>query len=180
MLPTMKGRATIVQAVVGGCTQFLAKAQEMPSHIESALMRIIRDFMWEQDSSPQISSEALQRPISEGGLNLLDIKARNEAIDIMWLKEYLRLTPKKPSWAKVVDLLIDAAAPQNTSKEVRMNVFLQSWEAPTWGERSRHLDAGTVRMIKVGKKYNLELAAIRLSKSLQEQLPAWYHLAAEP
>jgi hypothetical protein len=47
MLPTMKGRATIIQADIGGRTQFLTKAQGMPSHIKTALTKIIRDFMWE-------------------------------------------------------------------------------------------------------------------------------------
>ena len=180
MLPTIKGRATIVQAVVGGRTQYLTTAQGMPSHIESALTKVIRDFMWEQDSSPRIAIEALQQLIHEGGFNLLDIKARNEVIDIMWLKEYLRLTPMRPTWAKVVDLLIDAAAPEKISKKARMNVFLQSWDAPTWGARANNLDEGTIRMIKVGKKYNLNLATIRLTPNLCSQLPAWYHLAAEP
>ena len=60
MLPTMKGRATIVQAVVGGCMQYLTMAQGMPSHIEFALTKIIHDFMWEQDSSLRIAIEALQ------------------------------------------------------------------------------------------------------------------------
>ena len=180
MHPTMKGRTMIIQAVVGGRTQYLTKAQGMPSHIETALTKIIRDFMWEKDSSPRIALEALQRPISEGGLNLLDIKARNEAIDIIWLKEYLRLTPMRPTWAKIADLLIEATAPERINKKARMNVFLQSWEAPIWGGRAARLDESMIRMIKVGKKYNLNLAAIRLSPELCSQLPAWYHLAAEP
>ena len=50
--PTMASRKTIIQVVVGGCTQFLAKAQGMPKHIETALISIIRDFMWGEDSSP--------------------------------------------------------------------------------------------------------------------------------
>ena len=39
--PTMKGRKTIVQAIVGGLTQFLTKAQGMPPHIGMAITRII-------------------------------------------------------------------------------------------------------------------------------------------
>ena len=178
--PTMKGRKTIIQAVVGGLTQFLTKAQGMPPHIETAITRIIRDFMWEKDSSPRIALEVLQKPINQGGLNLLDIKARNEAIDIMWLREYLTLTPSRPTWAKVLDLIINASGPESTSKKARMNVFLQTWDAPTRGQRATNLNDNTVRMIKVAKKYNTNLAAIRLTPNLRDQLPAWYHLASAP
>ena len=152
--------------------------QGMPNHIESALTKIIHNFMWEQDSSPRIAIEALQWPIYEGGLNLLDIKVRNKVIDIMWLKEYLWLTPMRPTWAKVIDLLINAAAPKKINKKARINVFLQSWNAPTWGAGANNLDKGTIRIIKVGKKYNLNLTTIRLTPDLCLQLPAWYHLVA--
>ena len=64
----MMGRKTIVQAVVGGLTQFLTKAQGMPTHIEDTLVKTIRNFMWEDDSSPRIALDLLQRPPEEGGL----------------------------------------------------------------------------------------------------------------
>ena len=82
--------------------------------------------MWEKDSSPRIALEVLQKSINQGELNLLDIKVRNEAIDIMWLQEYLTLTPSRPTWVKVLDLIVNASGPESTSKKVRMNVFLQT------------------------------------------------------
>ena len=54
----------------------------MPKRIEDALTKMIRNYMWEDDSSPRIALDILQRPIEEGGLNLLDIRARNEGIEI--------------------------------------------------------------------------------------------------
>jgi hypothetical protein len=44
--PTLQGRKTIIQMIVGGYTQFLTMAQGMPKHTESALIKIIRNFMW--------------------------------------------------------------------------------------------------------------------------------------
>ena len=65
----------------------------MPKETEDTLNRIIKNFIWEDDSSPRIANETLRNPISEGGLDLLDLKVRNEAINIMWLRTYLsRLT----------------------------------------------------------------------------------------
>jgi hypothetical protein len=102
----LNGRKLIAQAVVGGQTQFLTNAQGMPTHIEKALKRIISSFMWDDDSSPRIASDTLSSPISKGGLNLLDIEARNEAIDIIWLKKYLNFSATCPTWAVVTDIII--------------------------------------------------------------------------
>ena len=71
----MKGRKAIIQIIVGGHTQFMTKAQGMPPHTEAALTKTIWNFMWEDDSSPRITLELLQRPTEGGGLNLLDLKA---------------------------------------------------------------------------------------------------------
>ena len=152
--PTMKGRKAIVQIIVGGYTQFLTEAQGMPTHIESALTKIIRDFMWEDDSSLRIALELLQRPTEEGGLNLLDLRARNEAIEIIWLKAYLNLSPTRPTWAIVMDLIIDTAAPMSTCDQARANPFLQTWNIPTKGKRADNLNGDIIRMVKVAKKHN--------------------------
>ena len=176
--PTMKGRKTIVQAVVGGCTQYLTMAQGMPANIEAAITKIIRNFMWNDDSSPRLALDILQRPIKEGGLNLLDIRARNEAIEIMWLKAYLNISPTRPAWAIVTDLLIDTAAPPATIPKARQNTFLQTWHPATRGRRADHMGNDTTRMLKTANKFNTNLAPLRLSTYLRAQLPAWYHLAS--
>jgi ribonuclease HI/exonuclease III len=178
--PTMYGRKIIIQAIVGGYTQFLTMAQGMPNHIEDALTTITRDFMWEDDSSPRLTLDRLQRPRTEGGLNLLDIRARNEAIELMWLKSYLDFSETRPDWAIVTDIIIDAAAPPHTNPTARINTFLQTWDPPTRGIRAEGLNDDISRMLKMAKKNNTNLAAIRLSPQLRAQLPAWYHLASEP
>ena len=43
--PTLYGKRLIVQAIVGGHTQFLTKAQGMPAHIEEVITKIIRDII---------------------------------------------------------------------------------------------------------------------------------------
>ena len=176
--PTMFGRKTVIQAIVGGLTQFLTMAQGMPKRIEDAITKMIRDYMWEDDSSPRIALDILQRPIEEGGLNLLDIRARNEAIKITWIKRYLDFSPNRPKWAKVMDLIIDTSAPLNTIPKARNNPFLQSWNPPTRGQRTKNLSNEAKRMIRTSRKFNANLAAIRITPTLRAQLPAWYHVAA--
>ena len=43
--PTLLRRKIIVQMIIGGSTQFLTMAQGMPKHIESTLIKMIRNFM---------------------------------------------------------------------------------------------------------------------------------------
>ena len=177
--PTLRGRKLIVQIIFGGYTQFLTKAQGMPQRIEDTLTKMIRDFMWEESTNPKIALDILHRPIKAGGLNLLDLNARNEAIEITWLKTYLDLSNQRPMWAKLVDILIDAVAPPNTNPQVRINTFLQSWNPPMRGNRATRLNGHVMRMLKVARKYGLTFTAIRLSPHLKTQLPAWYHTHAD-
>ncbi len=178
--PTLYGRKIIIQAVIGGHTQFLTKAQGMPTTIETALTKMIWKFMWEDDSSPRIAYDILCSPLSKGGLNLLNIQARNEAIEIIWLKSYLDFSPLHPAWATITDLIINKAAPPGTSQLARMNAFLQSWDIPSYGARLNLLNDTIIRMIKTAKKYQANIAAICLPLQLCTQLPAWYHPFATP
>ena len=178
--PSMNGRKLIIQMVLGGHTQFLAKAQGMPDHIATALTKIARNFLWEKDSSPRIALNLLQGPKSCGGLDLLDVRARNEAIELMWLKSYLDFSPSRPEWATVTDLILAATARPSTIMRARKNPFLQTWKATLRGPRSKLLGNNIIRMLKAAKKHKTNLAAIRLTIDLQSQLPAWYHMASDP
>ena len=173
--PTLYGKRLIIQAIVGGHTQFLTKAQGMPPHIEGALTKIIRDFVWDNDARQRIALDYLHSPLNQGGLNLLDIRSRNEAIELVWLRDYLNLTPSRQPWAVVTDLLVNATAPPGTSAIAVVNSFLQSWNPPTRGPRLEILNEGIVRMLKVARTYKTNLAAIRLSPGVRATLPARNH-----
>lgn len=132
--PMLYGKRLIAQVVIGGHTQFLTKAQGMPPHIEEALMKILRDFIWDHNTHLRIALEYLYLSLDEGGLNLLDINSRNEAIEIMWVKAYLD-HPLMPSWAVITDILINTSTPPGTSVIAMVNTFLQTWETPSRGPR---------------------------------------------
>ena len=178
--PTMVGRKLVVQTIIGGYTQFLTKAQGMPDDIETALTKIIREFVWKEDSSPRIALDLLHCPRENGGLGLLDIKAHNEAIEIVWLKSYLNFSPTRLEWAIVTDLILAASTSSAAVADARHNPFLQTWNAPVQGDRLKKLNSDIIRMLKAARKYNANLAAIRVSIDLQSQLPAWYHIASIP
>ena len=179
MHPMVFGKRIIAQAVIGGHTQFLTKAQGMPPHIEDALSKTLRDFMWDNDTHPRIALEYLHLPLNQGGLNLLDIRAQNEAIEIIWLKDYLNISPSRPTWATLTDILINATAPIGTSAIATVNTFLQTWDPPTKGPRASRLGKDTIRMLKTAKKYKTNLDALRLPTNLKLMMPSWYHLCHE-
>ena len=102
----------------------------MPPHIEEAIMKIIRDFIWDNDEHPRIVLEHLHRPLKEGGLNLLDINAQNDAIELVWMRDFLDLTPAQQTWVIVTDILINVSAPLGASAVALVNSFLQMWRPP--------------------------------------------------
>ena len=68
----------------------------------------------------------LRRPIHEGGLNVLDINARNEVIEIVWLWAYLNFSPSRQKWATITDHIVLAAAPPQFIEKAWDNPFLQT------------------------------------------------------
>ena len=147
--PTVYGKRLIAQAVIGGRTQYLAKVQGMPQEIETIIQRIIQEFLWDSNAKPRITLGTLELLLDEGGLNLLNVKTRNEAIEIMWLKACLNFSPTWPTWAVITDLLINAVAPPNISLLGRINTYLQTWDPPAQGPRTAFLNKDIVRMIDV-------------------------------
>ena len=178
--PTVYGKCLIAQAVIGGRTQYLAKVQGMPEKTEAVIQKLIQNFLWDSEAVPRIAPNTLELLLEEGGLNLLNIRMRNEAIDIMWLKSYLDFSPTRPTWAVITDLLINAAAPPNVSPLGRINTYTQTWDPPTRGCRTTFLNDDIVRMINTAKRYKTNLAALRIAPDISTRLPAWYHIQANP
>ena len=77
-------------------TQYLAKVQTMLKQVEEALTKTIRSFMW-NGARPSVNIDTLYLPVEQGGVNFLNLKVRNQAIAIMWLKSYLDLSNKQPT-----------------------------------------------------------------------------------
>ena len=132
--PTLDAKKHIVQMFAGGMTQFLAKAQGMPGPIEDALVKIIRSFIWDGSSTPpMIGIKRLYSQKERGGIGLLNIPARNKAINLTWLRAYLDLTSSRPTWAFVTDTIINHIRPDANPSSPLPNYSLTSWSPPTRG-----------------------------------------------
>jgi hypothetical protein len=78
---------------VGGLSQYLTCVQGMPKEIEETLNRKVTKFLWD-GASAMVNLETMTQPTTRGGKRVLDIKARNEAIELMKVKFYLNLGPE--------------------------------------------------------------------------------------
>lgn len=76
----------------------------------------------------------LQHLREEGGINLQDIKSRNKAIKVTWIKSYLDLSSSCPTWTFNIDLLLHNLNPNKESTDPT-NPFLLSWDPPIRGPR---------------------------------------------
>ncbi|OSD00923.1 hypothetical protein PYCCODRAFT_1351061, partial [Trametes coccinea BRFM310] len=103
---TVMGKKHIAQMFVSGVTQFMTCVQRMPRTIAERLKKMIGTMIWEGKNRPPIAIEYLYKPPRLGGLGLVDIDARNDAIDIVWLRDYLSLGKSRPKWALVADDII--------------------------------------------------------------------------
>ena len=175
--PTINGRKLIVGMEVGGRTQFLAKTQSMSKTIEEKLVRMIANFMWPGDRTPRVSMAVMCRPVADGGLNLLDIRARNDAIDAVWLRDYLAPPEHRPRWALAVDAILagkTTAASSRAEADAKINTFMQTWQV---SERTlKRTSPGLARMLRTAMKYNLQLRPLNLTDETRAEAPIWYHV----
>ena len=173
--PTQDGKRLIIGMVVGGLTQYLTRVQGMTSEIETLISRKITKFLWD-DASPMVNAQIMSGPITAGGKKILDIKARNDAIELMKMKSYLRIGTARPRWAKLADALIGQNIPaaQNVrDEESKSNTFLQTWTTKI-GARSE-LPQSLRKMLQTAKRYNVDINPPLPSSNLRNQMPIWFH-----
>ncbi len=72
---SVPGCRIIIQTVIRGPTQYLTAVQGMPKHIEDKLEKRERKFIWEGKTKNLVDLETLKSPRSQGGLDILDIRA---------------------------------------------------------------------------------------------------------
>ena len=90
----------------------------------------------------------------------------------MWLKVYLDLIEKRPTWAFIANTLINQIIPPDVTSMKQVNTFLQMWEMLTQGPRAHNLPKYLLQMLQTVKKYHVNFAALNLSKELKGQMPA--------
>jgi len=177
--PTIEGRKLIVQIVVGGMTQYLTQVQGMPAATEKKLERKIKKYIWGDKTISPVNIETLYAPINIGGRGLLDIKSRNEAIDLMWLKSYLNFSEDRPLWTLVADAYMAVNLPQSepsSNRGIKQSVFLQSWKTLTGPRSSKTIK----KLFQTAKKFAVRLEGLAFTPSITTEMPIWHHTKADP
>jgi hypothetical protein len=86
--PNLEGKRHIISMLVGGRSQYLTRVQGMPKDIEETLTMLIHVFLW--DGTPaRISDNTMYSSVMRDGKQILNLAARNEAIDLWNLQSYL-------------------------------------------------------------------------------------------
>ena len=180
--PTLDAKRLIIQMTIGSMTQFLTKAQGMPKSVLNALTKMTRDFIWDGKKSPPLSLLRLQQPRYEGGIDLLNIEARNFAIELSWLRDYLDTSKVRPTWSFITDAIINCVKPDGIQSTRDMNIFLTSVRPPTQTQNNTNKKQTPTRVIALltAKRAKLSLIPLKISQDLQKQLPAWFHIGVPP
>ncbi|KNZ80733.1 Ribonuclease H1 [Termitomyces sp. J132] len=148
----------------------------MPKHMEEILTIMEKEFFNNRDGKPMIGLNTLRQPIEEGGKKVLDIKVRNEAIEIMKTQRYLKLDKERPRWATLADKIINMkiAKARDEDEDTLTNTILQKTKVDTRA-MSNGLPASLQRMVKVAKKYRVNFITLTMEKEMKEEMPAWRH-----
>ncbi len=94
--PSLEGKRHVINMVLGGRTQYLTRVQGMPKDVEKALIKTQHIFLW--DGKPaRVGHDTMILDIADGGKQIFDIEARNEAIDLWNLQSYLSQGPERVS-----------------------------------------------------------------------------------
>src|SRR4030095_2584114 len=136
----------------------------------------IRTFMWNSTAPPPISLKTLTQPIDKGGKKLLDLPARNKAIQLTWLKLYLSLGNNCPAWALLADEILRTNiinAHSNLEQNARTNIFLQNWR-PNINKIPQDLKD----MLKAAKEFKVKLELLQPTQEIKNSLPIWQHTQA--
>ncbi len=174
---TLQGKKHVVQMIIGGMTQYFTTVQRMPDDIVIRLTRIIRGYLWDDRHNTPVGMEHVCLPAEHGGLGMLDLRARSEAIDVMWLRSYLDLSEARPIWAYVADDILAKHVPKDVrlrEADLRVNPFLQNWKPKTRG-----LPPELEGIMTVAKKYGLRLEGLAFSRDILNSMPMWGHAQAD-
>lgn len=116
----------------------------------------------------------LLAPKELGGRGLLDIQARNEAIQLMWLRSYINFGPSCAQWTHYADAIIKMNTPkieQNMRPETRKYIFLQTWKTYTGNHANNKNPIGIKNMIDTARKYGTRTKVLATTQDVAGQLP---------
>lgn len=178
--PTVRGLVLGNNTFIGGYTQYITRVQGMPPNVLKELNKITDDIVYAKNGekkSNAIGIETLRWDKQAGGLRVLDIEARNEAIGLMSLKSYS--DTNRPTWAQAADRCFAKAAVQkykNVGEEFLVNPLLQNWKVNL---RSRYLTETQKTMMRAAYKFGAKVVTLKPTNAVRLRMPYWYHIGTK-
>ncbi|KAG2004399.1 hypothetical protein CC2G_002960 [Coprinopsis cinerea AmutBmut pab1-1] len=155
----------------------------MPGDVVKTLDKVIDNFVYAKGGAQKMNAvgiELLRALPDQGGLQLLDLQVRNEAVELMKLKAYVTEGAKRPTWAKLADEAIRRSVTnefKRVDERYLISPFTQRWRVNL---NSPNLPSNLRRMIRTADKYNVQYLPIRVTTAHQRESPFWYHLSPAP
>ena len=176
--PTLEGKHHIVQMAAGGKTQFLVRAQGMPHSIEVDLQNVITEFVWGKSRATMCIADMAKLP-KHGGRKILNIVRRNEAIDLMWVKQYLNMGVNRPKWAFLMDEIFRMERPKHAKETYQMiaswNPLTQFWRPKV---RSTNIPKRVQKALALARTHKVELETLVPTEETRREMPVWLHRKA--
>ena len=179
MHPSYRGKELILKALITSRAWFLATVNGMPKDIEKQMSKLIRDFLWDGRRNGYIPWKEAIAPRNKGGLNMPDIKARLEAIELMWVKKWLAPKEDKPDWAYYTNQIIKKNITKEPQTEINAteNWILQSWQESE--AKNTTIPQYIRKMIKTARKHNITPQALKVKHETKIKMPIWHHFAEQ-
>ncbi|KAF6743469.1 hypothetical protein DFP72DRAFT_827797, partial [Ephemerocybe angulata] len=168
--------------MVGGYTQYLVKVQGMSESTLRALEKAVDDFVYAKKGEKKANAvgiEVLQYPYPDGGLNLLNLRFRNEAAALTNLGEYLKPPGERPFWAYLADQIYRHTAVRrftNIGIDFLINPFIQHWDVYTGAPGTPLI---LRRMYYAGRRYGARVIPMEITSAICEMMPYWWHPATK-
>ena len=173
-----KEKRRVIQTFGGGRTQYQATGQGIPKEVQDRLNKETKKF-WNENESGRgsIALQTLQSPIAVGGQGLLNFEDRNDAIEIMKIKSYLK-SEQRPKWAAIYDYYLYTSRTTDSAKSIHTidaapNLFLQNWKVNS----KVNLPPQVKNMLNIKTKYGITFEGLAPTQSVKERLPVWEHFA---
>ncbi|KAL1657835.1 hypothetical protein GGF50DRAFT_68392 [Schizophyllum commune] len=130
-------------------------------------------MFWEH-KKPLIAASTIQDDPERGGVKLIDIKARNAAIDVEWVRRYLTLE-ERPTWTYVLDevcrMHLLAKDRGKCDADSFVSTLLQIVDV-----NKQSLPRVSRRTMKTIEKHKARFDPINPSKDIKERMPLWHHI----
>lgn len=85
---SLKGKITVANALLISLLQYPCSIIHTPSRVIVEYKKIVSQFLW-NCRKPKIAYASITKPISQGGLNLLDLESRIKVTCLQWIRRWV-------------------------------------------------------------------------------------------